>query len=995
MKQKSINFKKSPNTLRTFIYAFLCLFFCLTSFKSTAQVYYGANQINLHLRSYFSGLAKPIGFPNYNYTMASHSIDSIFYTAQHADTTDSDIFYAMQKDMKAMAYDTINVTNADTTFKYANNFGPDTVQIGIMDYNYYRIKPVALSTNLYFNFDTVNDILTDLSSRPGYPYDTYNTCLLSPLMGSTSNAMVVYRIDPAFIFADVNNVNLYTGTATFKIDFGDGTGWHVMPTNSINYYTANYSGGTGNAVINWDLFTPDQIHKYGSAQMKTGSVSFPEPNSYLSMYNLNIGVYNSCSAISNPADKKVLIYLEGFDALDFIPSMDRGVAEIYNEQILKSGLDDLRRFGNDIYVVSWKNSRIDIKQNAQNVEGFIRWLKCNHPSEQPYVIIGESMGGLVARYALLDMEKNVLESECFKEKKHNTRLLITNDTPHRGANIPMSIQFLYQEITGLLGPFLQVAQKGILTAENLGLDGMAAKQMLYYHVNMCLPTSLPQAIYPSPFKTAFMNDLAALGNYPKLCKTMAMSDGSMSGANQTNDYDGSTRAANDDLLSFNSSVYINVLGLKIPIIQADLQLKTNPNGTAKVYHINAGTFGVQVRLKWWGIKVTIGYGSIIQSNTRRITSNGICVMAGGLMNGLKLGETSKNLAAGMQSLSGKLFKHHTSIVNNGGGSYTVHGQFGSSGWFGNDAHISSQGLHWNFVPISSALDYNTSDLSYNIEADGFAIPYKTPFTAITAIYDGCQEEGVKYKISDYRFYNNRRHVEIRNDLLTIDGSVSSIPSRAITYNGAACTAMQQVQFLNREIGDDELWLNNYDLTYNARFTPELTLNVEQSPYMNFMGQVPLAQRRGIYTKNKPMAVFAPGYAQFNYNASLGSFSQGYLSATSYNVTDYRLDICCLSGMRNANPTQQNLTAHYLDNNSLLIYPNPSNRDNSLNIEIVSEVNAVLKITNVLGEVVYTKLINGGTTQLNVTGSELKISAGIYFVTLQITNKMITQKLIIN
>ena len=83
------------------------------------------------------------------------------------------------------------------------------------------------------------------------------------------------------------------------------------------------------------------------------------------------------------------------------------------------------------------------------------------------------------------------------------------------------------------------------------------------------------------------------------------------------------------------------------------------------------------------------------------------------------------------------------------------------------------------------------------------------------------------------------------------------------------------------------------------------------------------------------------------------------------------------------------------NNSLLIYPNPSNGDNSIHIEIGSEANAVLKITNVLGEVIYTKIINGGTTQLNVTGSELKISTGMYFVTLQEMNKMITQKLIIN
>lgn len=1002
MKKQFTNFKKQHKLLRAFMYVSLCMCLFLVTTKTTAQVYYGSNQINLHLRSYFGNLSKPVGYPKYNHSMAGHTVDSLYYRAQHNDTIDNQSFFAMQQEMKAMAYDTINVINADTVFKYSNRFGTDTVQLGLMDYNYYRIKPVALNSNLYFNFDTVNDVLTDLAVRPGYPYDTYNCCVLSPMTGSINNAKVVYRIDPAFIFADAANGNLYTGSGILKIDFNDGTGWHTISPTAVSYYTANYAGGTGNAVIKWDVVdikNPDK-HKYGSAQMKVGTVTYTEPSSTFTLAGLDVGVYNGCTKTAEiPADKKVLIYLEGIDIADVVPSLSRGISEIYNDQILYSGVDDLRRFGYDIYVVSWQNSRIDIKQNAKNVENLLRWLRCNHPSQQPYVIMGESMGGLVARYALMDMERNPDKEGCQKEKGHNTRLLITMDTPHKGANVPMSVQFLYQEVVGLLSPFLGPANKAIMMAGGIGIDGIAAKQMLYYHANVTIPNATPQPALPHPLKALFMAELALLGNYPKYCKTIAMSNGSMAGNNQTNDYNGAPRVANDDLLNFNSDMYLNVLGLKIKILNANLQLKTNPNGTAPVYNINAGKFGVKIKLKWWGVKVTIGYGSIIQNNMRIITGgDGICVRPGGVYSVplSSYGSSSSIVAGAMQGIIGKIFPNYSTLTNNGNGSYDLHNQWTQSGWFGNNAHIASQGLHWNFVPTISALDYGTTNLSYNVEADGFSIPSNTPFDAVMGIYTGCNE--YRAEVNGYEYSQNRHHLTVRNDKLTRDGSVSSNMGKDITYKGAKCTNKQQVQFLNREIGDDELWLNNYRLRYNTRFLPELSMHVEQSPYLNYSGQIPMAQRKGIYTKDNPMSVSGTGFAQFNFNPFAtpiaGVFTNVYLSSGQYSLTKYAWGVCCLSGQRLSNTQGDNTDAND-SYNSLLVYPNPNNAGNSLSIDINTEEQGRIIITDILGKVLYTRSINSGSTSITTTKAELNISAGVYIVSLQLTSKTITQKLIID
>jgi hypothetical protein len=448
-------------------------------------------------------------------------------------------------------------------------------------------------------------------------------------------------------------------------------------------------------------------------------------------------------------------------------------------------------------------------------------------------------------------------------------------------------------------------------------------------------------------------------------------------------------------------MYLNVLGLKIPILNADLQLKTNPIGTAQVYHINAGTFGIKIKLKWWGIKVTVGYGSIIQSNNRFITGgDGICVRAGGVIGGFfKYGTAGSTVANGMSSILGSIFPSYNTLVDNNNGSYDLHSQWTQSGWFGNNAHIASQGLHWDFIPTISALDYNTANLSYNVQADGFAIPSNNPFNAVMGIYYGCNESGAGISFSQPEYNQNRHHLTVRNDLLTNDGSVSSSTSKAITYKGDVCTANQQVQFLNREIGDDELWLNNYNLKYTARFVPELSLHVEQSPYLNYSGNSTTFWRKGIYTKTNPMSVVSPNIAQFNYNPLAtpvaGVFTNVYVPSSQYSLTKYGWSICCLSGQRLANSQAGSSIAEANTNNILLVYPNPNSANTGFTIDINAEEQGNIVITDVIGKVLYVKSISIGANTLQVTKNELNLSAGMYIISLQLHSHSLTQKLIIN
>src|SRR5690606_11777753 len=84
-------------------------------------------------------------------------------------------------------------------------------------------------------------------------------------------------------------------------------------------------------------------------------------------------------------------------------------------------------------------------------------------------------GGLCARFALANMTKN------FSGIDHETRLLITHDSPHRGANVPLGLQYLLRMIgqaelfdTEIRDIFPQYDQ-----AVNL-LTEQATEQMLLY-----------------------------------------------------------------------------------------------------------------------------------------------------------------------------------------------------------------------------------------------------------------------------------------------------------------------------------------------------------------------------------------------------------------------------------------------------------------------------------------------------------------------------------
>jgi hypothetical protein len=129
---------------------------------------------------------------------------------------------------------------------------------------------------------------------------------------------------------------------------------------------------------------------------------------------------------------------------------------------------------------------------------------------EDFVVVGASMGGLVSRFGLAWMEQN--------NKPHHTRLFISFDSPQNGANIPLGIQHMINNFT----------QNGILTLSakirNSSHYSNAAKQLLIHHTD-----TESESTQAHPFRQQWINNVAAVGDYPKQCRIVSIINGNKNG----------------------------------------------------------------------------------------------------------------------------------------------------------------------------------------------------------------------------------------------------------------------------------------------------------------------------------------------------------------------------------------------------------------------------------------------------------------------------------
>jgi hypothetical protein len=143
-------------------------------------------------------------------------------------------------------------------------------------------------------------------------------------------------------------------------------------------------------------------------------------------------------------------------------------------------IGSLRQLGYDVLIVDHEDGTTWIERNAVATIKLIQWANeelSRNGSTEEIVVLGASMGGLIARYSVRQLE---LANCC-----HNVRLYGTFDSPHRGANIPLGVQKMIQQFAYNV-PIVSFSKNLTDTYEKM-LCSPGAMQMVKYHTKTLSP----------------------------------------------------------------------------------------------------------------------------------------------------------------------------------------------------------------------------------------------------------------------------------------------------------------------------------------------------------------------------------------------------------------------------------------------------------------------------------------------------------------------------
>ncbi len=244
--------------------------------------------------------------------------------------------------------------------------------------------------------------------------------------------------------------------------------------------------------------------------------------------------FRNGSSFTNP-----LIVVEGFDPGHILqPEDNDGITSL---ETFDNSIDEVENLSTiintnyDIVYVNWVNGTDFLQRNAYALEAVIQWVneqKSLAGVNIPNTILGQSMGGVIARYALKDMENN--------GQPHQVSLFISHDAPHQGANIPQGLQHAARVARDqfIRTPFVAFGldrvrlfgRTGFNRAINMA-DEPASRQMLANYIT-------PSNTIDNSMHVAWQNELTAMG-YPQgdagssiVFEKVAISNGAECGAEQ-------------------------------------------------------------------------------------------------------------------------------------------------------------------------------------------------------------------------------------------------------------------------------------------------------------------------------------------------------------------------------------------------------------------------------------------------------------------------------
>lgn len=421
-------------------------------------------------------------------------------------------------------------TNKNISFPPLGRTSPDSltqsnvIEIGIIDVE--ATPPAEQPSANHGNFAN-REQNTDASSNANVRF-----LAASLLRDDIFQADVRFRISPLLLMT-----NQQHRASAIELDFGDGLGY--LKFNLGEQLIAHRFGRAGKHSILMKLHTSGGIYCFRSiievVQMErkkpfrefkisalpivedTTTYNTPRGRLVASIPGAKVRVVLGCDQVYD----KPIVIVEGLDMgenvnLDRLEATWTGRSTPVMEHYLAEGYD--------LVFVDWQNSKDYIQNNAQVLKDIIEDVNQTKIGNNPIIVIGTSMGGLVARWALREME--------VQSTPHNVNLLICYDTPHQGANIPIGLTQLYWETP--LDVFENLVKNALpknLYEMYMALPSPSPRQLLMHwggQTNVGVGNKHPDFV-------TFRNALTALGNggYPATCRNVAMINGSMDASDQS------------------------------------------------------------------------------------------------------------------------------------------------------------------------------------------------------------------------------------------------------------------------------------------------------------------------------------------------------------------------------------------------------------------------------------------------------------------------------
>ena len=360
----------------------------------------------------------------------------------------------------------------------------DRVELAVFDLSVVRLNAsagledhVRIQDGVAFPLVPVNQIVDDVDVQ-----------VVGPLANTIQGKQVQLAF-PGDLWFDLHpeteiNLEIYDGNQWQRVNKG-GTIRLELPhlgENAISYRFRNGAGIVQTGAI--EVLAVEEPHQ-------TADLSWylpPKPNLHAGgSVHIQFSPGNTSGHL-----KKPLILVEGADYHSVAPKIVQWDSDFQDLQLVFGSVLGSTNIHSvfDLVFLNYNHGSDKIENNARLLEDLIAAVNLDKVlagSTETNVVIGYSMGGLVARYCLSDMYRRGMVSQ--------TPLLITHDSPHQGANIPLGIQYAFQQIHTSLGwtncfPHLDQA-KAIF-------DAPATRQMLIYRatgINSAVRNSWLESVY--------------------------------------------------------------------------------------------------------------------------------------------------------------------------------------------------------------------------------------------------------------------------------------------------------------------------------------------------------------------------------------------------------------------------------------------------------------------------------------------------------------------